>query len=58
MQTDAYSWMNLDEDEDIQPPIDEQVYETTQGLMRRGASRSRALHPKKEQVEAMMLLGY
>ena len=45
--TDAYNWMNEDNDEDEQPeaPIDEEVYEQTQGLMRRGASRSRSVTP-------------
>ena len=45
---DAYNWTNADNDEDNdeneQPeaPMDEEVYEQTQGLMRRGASRSRS----------------
>ena len=41
---DAYNWINEDNDEDEQPeaPIDEEVYDQTQGLMRRGASRSRS----------------
>ena len=39
--------MNQNEDEDIQPPIDGEVYETTQGLMRRGASRSRSITPEE-----------
>ena len=41
---DAYNWISEDNDEDEQPkaPIDEEVYERTQGLMRRGASRSRS----------------
>ena len=42
MAIDAYNWINEDEDEDIQPPVDEEVFQTTQGLMRRGASRSRS----------------
>ena len=43
MAIDAYNWMNDYEDEDdIEPPIDDEVYERTQGLMRRGASRSRS----------------
>ena len=44
MAIDAYNWINdnEEEDEDIQPPIDEEVFQTTQGLMRRGASRSRS----------------
>ena len=46
---DAYSWINEDNDEDEQPeaPIDEEVYEQTQGLMRRGASRSRSMTPEE-----------
>ena len=55
MAIDAYNWMNddndasaeasrgiRDDDEDVEPPIDNEVYERTQGLMRRGASRSRS----------------
>ena len=43
MAVDAYNWWNEDEDdEDVEPPIDEEVFEQTQGLMRRGASRSRS----------------
>ena len=46
---DAYNWINEDNDEDEQPeaPIDEVVYEQTQGLMRRGASRSRSVTPEE-----------
>ena len=44
---DAYNWINEDEDEEIQPPINEEVYEQTQGLMRRGASRSRSQTPEE-----------
>ena len=46
---DAYNWINEDNDEDEQPeaPIDEEVYERTQGLMRRGASRSRSQTPEE-----------
>ena len=46
---DAYNWINEDNDEDEQPeaPIDEEVYEQTQGLMRRGASRSRSMTPEE-----------
>ena len=29
MAIDAYNWINENEDEDIQPPINEEVYETT-----------------------------
>ena len=43
MAVDAYNWWNEDEDdEDVEPPKDEEVFEQTQGLMRRGASRSRS----------------
>ena len=54
MAIDAYNWINDndEEDEDIQPPVDaspeardlrdEEVFQTTQGIMRRGASRSRS----------------
>ena len=47
MAIDAYNWINdnEEEDEDIQPPINEEVFQTTQGLMRRGASRSRSITP-------------
>ena len=46
---DAYNWINEDNGEDEQPeaPIDEEVYEQTQGLMRRGASRSRSQTPEE-----------
>ena len=48
MAIDAYNWINEDEDdEDNQPPIDEEVFQTTQGLMRRGASRSRSITPEE-----------
>ena len=43
MAVDAYNWWNEDEeDEEPEPPINEEVFEQTQGLMRRGASRSRS----------------
>ena len=44
MAIDAYNWMNDVNEEDFEPepPIDNEVYERTQGLMRRGASRSRS----------------
>ena len=59
--TDAYNWINEDNDEDEQPeaPIDEEVYERTQGLMRRGASRSRQQTPEERASgsnQAMRLL--
>ena len=49
MAIDAYNWINDNEedDEDIQPPIDEEVFQTTQGIMRRGASRSRSITPEE-----------
>ena len=50
MAIDAYNWINdneEEEDEDIQPPINEEVFQTTQGLMRRGASRSRSITPEE-----------
>ena len=49
MAIDAYDWINdnEEEDEDIQPPIDEEVFQTTQGIMRRGASRSRSITPEE-----------
>ena len=47
---DAYNWINEDnEKEEIQPPMNEEVYEQTQGLMRRGASRSRSPEPEPEE---------
>ena len=60
MAIDAYNWTNDnegDDNEDIQPPIDaspearelrdEEVFQTTQGIMRRGASRSRSTTPEE-----------
>ena len=58
MAIDAYNWINEDEDEDTQPHIDasaeasranrdEEVFQTTQGIMRRGASRSRSNTPEE-----------
>ena len=49
MAIDAYNWINDNEEEaeDIQPPIDEEVFQTTQGIMRRGASRSRSITPEE-----------
>ena len=47
MAIDAYNWINEDEDEDMQPPINEEVFQTTQGIMRRGASRSRSITPEE-----------
>ena len=59
---EAYCWMNGDyegddavassgqsRDDDVEPSIDEEVYERTQGLMRRGASRSRSPSPQEEE---------
>ena len=59
MAIDAYTWINEkeeDDNEDIQPPIDEEVYETTQGIL--GEEPVGAEAQKKEPVEVMMLLGY
>ena len=49
MAIDAYNWINdnEDDDEDVQPPINEEVFQTTQGIMRRGASRSRSNTPEE-----------
>ena len=49
MAIDAYNWINdnEEEDEDIQPPMDEQVIQTTQSLVRSGASRSRSNTPEE-----------
>ena len=53
MAVDTYNWMNDYEDEEDaiepEPPIDEEVFEQTQGLMRRGASRSRSPSPQGEE---------
>ena len=42
MAVDTYNWLNDNEedDEEPEPPLDEEVFEQTQGLMRRGVSRS------------------
>ena len=45
MAVDAYNWVNEgdeDDNEEPEPPIDEEVFEQTQQLLRRGASRSRS----------------
>ena len=60
MAVDAYNWLNegdedasaeglasIRDDEEPEPPIDEEVFEQTQGLMRRGASRSRSPSPEE-----------
>ena len=49
MAIDAYNWWNEEdeEDEDVEPPIDEEVFEHTQRIIRRGASRSRS--PEQEE---------
>ena len=41
---DAYNWLNEEDDEndDPEPPMNEAVFTQTQGLLRRGASRSRS----------------
>ena len=60
MAIDAYNWWNEeDENEEPEPPIDasadasrgsrdEEVFENTQGLMRRRASRSRSPSPEEQ----------
>ena len=50
MAIDAYNWINENEedDEETQPPVDEEVFEQTQRLMRRGASRSRSPSPEEQ----------
>ena len=50
MAIDAYNWINDDneDDEEPEPPIDEEIFEQTQGLMRRGASRSRSQSPEEQ----------
>ena len=44
MAIDTYNWINDDseDDEEPEPPIDEEVFENTQQIIRRGASRSRS----------------
>ena len=45
MAVDTYNWLNEgdeNDNEEPEPPIDEEVFEQTQQLMRRGASRSRS----------------
>ena len=39
---DTYNWLNEEEDEEVKPPIDEEVFNRTQRIVRRGASRSRS----------------
>ena len=70
MAVDAYNWWNEEEgEEDVEPPIatqspralrDEEVFEQTQGLLRRGASRSRSPEQEEEQAsgsnQAMRLM--
>ena len=50
MAIDAYNWMNDDneDDEEPEPPIDEEVFENTQRIIRRGASRSRSPSPEEQ----------
>ena len=50
MAVDAYNWLNEEDEndnEEPEPPIDEEVFEQTQRLMRRGASRSRSPSPEE-----------
>ena len=50
MAIDAYNWWNEeDENEEPEPPIDEEIFEQTQVLMRRRASRSRSNSPYNEE---------
>ena len=49
---DTYDWMNEDNEEDnkdIEPPVDAEVFTQTHGLLRRGASRSRSPSPQEEE---------
>ena len=39
---EIYDWLNEEDDEEPEPPINEEVFTQTQGLLRRGASRSRS----------------
>ena len=39
---DIYDWLNEEEDEEVKPPINEEVFNRTQRIVRRGASRSRS----------------
>ena len=50
MAIDAYNWMNDDneDDEGPEPPIDEEVFENAQRIIRRGASRSRSPSPEEQ----------
>ena len=49
MAVDAYNWINEEEDdEEPEPPVDEEVFTQTQGLLRRGASRSRSASPEEQ----------
>ena len=60
MAIDAYNWMNEEDDasaeasrgirdnEEPEPPIDEEVFENTQRIIRRGASRSRSPSPEEQ----------
>ena len=51
MAIDAYNWWNEeDENEEPEPPIDEEVFTQTQGLLRRGASRSRSPEERKSDL--------
>ena len=63
MAVDAYNWMNEDEEDDEEPereafalprepPINEEVFEQTQHIIRRGASRSRS--PEQNEQEGLV----
>ena len=51
MAIDAYNWNIIDnqDDEDVEPPLDEEVYDRMYGMMRTGASRSRSLERTTKQ---------
>ena len=52
MAVDAYNWNIIDnqDDEDVEPPLDEEVYDRMYGMMRTGASRL-TLTRKNNQAE-------
>ena len=50
MAVDGYNWLNNDDEDEREPepPINEEVYERTRRLNRRGASRSRSNTPEEQ----------
>ena len=49
MAIDAYNWWNEEDvNEEPEPPIDEEVFENTQRMIRRGGSRSRSPSPEEQ----------